>query len=122
MKQYLVLLLLFISACSSDMNQGHEKNPQETYIHLIGLLEQSSRTGISEELTQKIFSVYDEKLLFNSGPNAMNPFMKCVKVHKDLLQIMKNASANVIQNFLYLQGDFLQELRLLKTCDLADGE
>jgi hypothetical protein len=90
------------------------------YVHLIDLLQQDSGTGISEELMQKIFSVYDEKLLHNSGPNALNPFMKCVKVHKDLLRIMKNAHTEVVQNFRYLQKDFLQELSMLKTCSVSD--
>jgi hypothetical protein len=122
MKKCILFVWLLIVACSSDNSLERRKNDsvQEMYIHLIELLEKGSETQIPEELMKKIFSVYDEKLLHNSGPNALNPFMKCVKVHKDLLQIMKNAPTEVVQNFQYLQKDFLQELSMLKTCSVSD--
>jgi hypothetical protein len=125
MKRYLIyIFLLMLTACSSNEHRRYDENAdaQKTYVQLINLLEQGSRAEMPEELMQKIFFVYDKKLLFNSGPNEMNPFMKCVKVHKDLLKIMKNTSADAVQNFKYFQNEFLQELRLLKTRNLTDGE
>ncbi|MDR3155779.1 MAG: hypothetical protein LBT90_01595 [Holosporaceae bacterium] len=130
-----IFTFLLIVACSSDSSLEPKKNffARETHVHLIELLEKGSETQMPEELMQEIFSVYNKKLLYNSLPNKMNLFMKCVKVHKDLLRIMKSAptevirclkypQVDVIQNFEYLQNEFLQELHFLKTRNLADGE
>jgi hypothetical protein len=89
------------------------------YLRLIELIEMASKNGeMSDELMREIFSVYDEKLLSDSGPNSLNPFMECVKVHQDLLWIIKKAPKEIVQNFRYLQDDFLSELQMLKKCKM----
>jgi hypothetical protein len=138
MEKYLALGSLFlIIACSSsndrlDLETASvtskfdrnftAKELQEFYIHIIELIETASKNGeMSDELMREIFSMYDEKLLSNSGPNTQNPFMECVEVHQDLLRIMKKAPEKVVQNFRYLQEDFLRELRILKECKITNG-
>jgi hypothetical protein len=138
MRKYLALGSLFlIVACSnsdsshsntavSDVTDRSESNTAykekgKFYLRLIELIETASKNAeMSDELMRKIFSVYDEKLLSNSGPNSLNPFMECVKVHQDLLITVKNAPEKVVQNFRYLQDDFLRELSMLKECKIAN--
>jgi hypothetical protein len=91
------------------------------YLRLIELIGTASKKGeMSDELMLEIFSVYDEKLLYNSGQNSLNPFMECVKVHQDLLRVIKKFPKKVIQNFRYLQDSFLSELQMLKKCKLKE--
>jgi hypothetical protein len=136
MPKYLALGSLFLMiACStsdhsntaiSDVTDRSESNTAykekgKFYLRLIELIEIASKNGeISNELMREIFSVYDEKLLSNSGPNSLNPFMECVKVHQDLLKIIKNTPKKVAQNFRYLQDDFLRELSVLKECKITN--
>jgi hypothetical protein len=132
MRKYLAPGFLFLMvACSGSSNHStitisdaadqSNKKSEKFYLRLIELIETASHNGeMSDELMQKIFSVYDEKLLFNSGPNSLNPFMECVKVHQDLLRIMKKAPEKVVRNFRYLQDDFLHELRRLKECKITN--
>ncbi|MDR0581003.1 MAG: hypothetical protein LBG04_02720 [Holosporaceae bacterium] len=133
MRKYLALGFLFLMvACSggdnhsniatSTKNRFSDKELSGFYIHIIELIETASKKGeMSDELMREIFSVYNEKLLYNSGPNSLNPFMECAKVHQDLLRIIKKTPEKVVRNFRYLQDDFLRELRMLKECKITNG-
>jgi hypothetical protein len=133
MQKYLALSFLFlIIACSGGNNHSDiaissknrlfsDKELTGFYIHIIELIETASKNDeMSDELMREIFFVYDKKLLYDLGPNCLNPFMECVKVHRDLLQIMKKAPKKVVQNFRYRQEDFLNELRMLKECKITN--
>jgi hypothetical protein len=128
MQKYLALGFLFLMVACSNSNDHSGiatsnviGESESFYLRLIELIETASKNGeMSDELMQKIFSVYDEKLLYNSGSNCLNPFMECVKVHQDLLRIMKKSPEKVVQNFRYLQDDFLHELRMLKKCKMNE--
>jgi hypothetical protein len=140
MHKYLALGFLFLMvacnnntdnssiAASNETDQSNQseskmlnKDMEKFYLRLIEMIETASKNNeISDQLMQEIFSVYDEKLLTNSGPNSLNPFMECVKVHQDLLRIMKKFPKNVVENFQCLQNDFLNELQMLKTCKVVN--
>jgi hypothetical protein len=122
MKKYLIYapsLILTVYALYKLEQYEKKAIVQRIYTQLITLLEQGSQTDMSQELMQKIISVYNDKFLSESGPNYLNPFMECVKIHQDVLVIMKKAPNIVSQFFKLAQDDFLRELHMLKTCTIV---
>jgi len=128
MKKCLALGFLFLTVACSDGSDHSEiatssiiSESESFYQRLIELIGTASKNGeMSDELMQEIFFVYSGKLLSNSGPNVLNPFMECVKVHQDLLRIIKKAPADVVRDFRDLQNEFLRELQMMKKCKMNE--
>jgi hypothetical protein len=118
MKKYLIyVLLLILTVYALYKYNQHEENAiiQKAYTKLITLLEQGSRAGISPKLMQNIISVYDDELLSDRGPNDCTLFRECLKIHQDVLKIMKKAPGLMPK---WVQDDFCRELHMLKTCTI----
>ncbi|GHT96450.1 hypothetical protein FACS1894122_14820 [Alphaproteobacteria bacterium] len=133
MKNLFLILLFFLCGCSQVENTA-EKDPhsivayQKAYVHLIELLEQSAKNGMSKEQMDKILDVYESELFYGVCFTEPKQFMACIRAYQDFSQLAKswpkeNAEyKNVVEDFEWMQEQLLKDLKVLKTIAFSDND